>query len=207
MSKMNIGKFSTIGAALLMVMAFSFIATAASAAGGMQVKIVENVQIGPVYFAVPADPATLDELQQMLPVELPFDLAAVRYVYLDGSAHLNLMAWEKKGVCQVDLHFVWHGQVALCDEELSPLVILDAKVVQISLHLEVPAGQQSALDLSGLDVKVNAHINGNLTFFDGLSEPLSLDASSHILLKFSDGQLVKCKIWLPEWADALLCEI
>ena len=144
--------------------------------------MVATEQVGPLCVAVPEDPAILAALQELVPVSISF-LTEVRYICVDGMVHINAMISEKKGMIDVDLHLVWHGTIALCNEDMQPLITLDVKVLQLHLKAIVPASDVDGL--GDLVLKLNLKLNADLIIDFG-EDAVVYDLSAHLLLKFQD---------------------
>jgi hypothetical protein len=118
-------------------------------------------------------------------------------VHLDGKLHVNAMAWEKKDALEINVHVVWHGSIDLQIGD-GPELAFEFKNAQFKMSGSVPSSFEY------LDLKVNFHINGQLSV-NGAEE--ELDLSTHILLKIGDGQITSFKVWLPGMVEEYLLDL
>ena len=177
----------------LMVVWVSGVASASPPNDDQKVQMTEHV--GPICVAVPQDPELLAALQELIPVDISL-LSEVRYICIDGLVHVNGKISEQMDLVKVDLHLVWHGAIALCDEDMEPIVTLDVKVLQVNLKAWVPASGE--IDgLEDIDLGLNLKMNADL-IIGSMASGETYDLSAHLLLKLQDGQITKFKVWLPE---------
>lgn len=194
MQKIRIG-VGMLAALLCALMVVSVAGVAAASPPNDELKVEATEHLGPICVAVPQDPELLAVLQELVPVDVSF-LSEARYICIDGLVHVNGKVSEKKGLIEVDLHLVWHGTIALCDEDMEPIATLDVKVLQVHLKVWVPAsGEISGLD--DIDLKLNLKMNADL-IVGSMTSGEEIDLSAHLLLKWQDGQVTKLKVWLPE---------
>jgi len=169
----------------------------AAASTTKECKAVVNTDVGPGWIDLTEPSPELMELFASLPPEIQGLLADVRAVYADGSLHLNLIATEKKGSLDVNLHLSWHGTIALGDEAHNVLVEVDAKNAQVVAHLDIPLA-----GISGTEFMVHAHANADATIAGAGAGVV--DFSFGVMLKYQAGELTGIKISLPGILDALI---
>jgi hypothetical protein len=191
-------------AALLCALMFVSIAGVASASPpSHDLKVEATEHIGPVSIEVPQDPELLAALQELIPVDVSF-LSDARYLCVDGMVHVNGKVSERGDMIEVNLHLVWHGVIALCDEDMEPIVTLDVNVLQLHLKVWVPASG----DIDGLgdiDLKLNLKLNADL-IIGSVTGGEEIDLSAHLLLNLQNGEVMKLKVWLPEILGVTLWE-
>ncbi len=194
---------SMLAALLCALMVVSVAGVASASPPNDDRNVVATEQIGPLSVPVPQDPELLAALQEIVPVDVSF-LSEVRYLCIEGMVHVNGKISEKNGMVEVDLHLVWHGTIALCDEDMEPIVTLDVKVLQVHLKVWVPASGEIN-GLGDIDLKLNLKMNADL-IIGSMTSGETFDLSAHLLLKLQDGQVMQCKVWLPDVLGIVLWE-
>ena len=183
---------------LSMVLAFSAAAAPVEAKDSKAFKMVEERTVDATFSFTLAEIAS-SELVALLPPDVigAVDPQTVVTVHLDGKLHVNAMAWEKQDALDINVHVVWHGSIDLQIGSY-PELAFEFKNAQLKVSASVPSS------LEDLDLKVNFHINGQLSV-GGVEQ--GLDLSTHVLLKINDGQITSFKIWLPEMVEEYLLEL
>jgi hypothetical protein len=185
--------------AVLMPMLIMAFAVAPAQAKSPDYKLVDNVKVESFtidLYQVQLTDEQLAMLNEIVPLE-QFLESGIQYVYIDGTAHVNLLVKEKKDNFDVILHINWQGTIALLDTEKNVVVAIESKNVQLVVHTEIPTNG----DLSQANLWLHFHTNSVL--YMG-SESDNVDLKMHIILSFSDGQFDLVKVQLPQFADAVI---
>jgi hypothetical protein len=183
---------------LSMTLAFSAATGTVEAKESKDLKMVEERDID-VTSSFTLQELASSELVALLPPDVlgTIDPQTEVTIHLDGMLHVNALAWEKKDALDIDAHVAWHGSIVLQIGE-GPELAFEFKNAQLKVSASVPSSQQD------LDLKVNFHINGQLSV-DGVEA--GLDLSTHVLLKLNDGQITSFKLWLPGLGGEYLLDL
>lgn len=162
-------------------------------------RYVDNVRIDNKtidLYQLPLTPEQLAMLNEMFPLA---DLMAsgVQYLYIDGTAHINLMAKEKCDKLFIDLHINWHGTIALLDHNKSVVAAIHSKCLQLCAHAVISKvdGNYSA------DLWLNIHTNS--MYRCGCQWNKSI-LNQHVILNLSSSDVDMIKAQLPQFADAFV---
>ncbi len=115
-------------------------------------------------------------------------------IRLNGMIHANAFMYPGVDANLVKVHLSWSGtmEFTITDE---PTITLSLKNAQLEAQSYIPLG-----DYQDYDLRANFHINGELS----TGENVAVDISTHFLLDIQNGQLVKMKVWLPDFGVNLL---
>ncbi|HEY3419121.1 MAG TPA: hypothetical protein VGK23_01035 [Methanomassiliicoccales archaeon] len=185
--------------AVLMPMLIMAFAVAPAQAKSPDYRMVDNVKVDSLtidLYQVQLTDEQLAMLNEIVPLQQFLD-SGIQYIFINGTAHMNVMAKEKNDHFDVNLHINWHGTIALLDTEKNVVMAIDSKNVQLVLHTDIPVNG----DLSQANLWLNFHTNS--VFYMG-SESDGIDLKMHVILSFSDGQFDLVKVQLPQFADAVL---
>jgi hypothetical protein len=144
-------------------------------------------------------PLTSDQLAMLNGIVPIDDLLAsgVQYLYIDGMAHVNLLAKERCDKLYVNLHIDWHGTIALLDHDKNVVMALHSKCLQICACATVSMIQGNYQ----ADVWLSIHTNSN---YRCGCNPNAIDLKFHFKLALTGSDLEQIEAQLPHLADALL---
>lgn len=155
---------------------------------------IDNLTID--LYQVPLTPDQLAMLNGILPID---DLMAsgVQYLYIDGMAHVNLLAKERCDKLYINLHIDWHGTVALLDHDKNVVVEMHSKCLQICACAIV-----SMVD-GNYQAEVWLNIHTNSCYRCGC-DPNAINLKFHFKLALAGSDLDQIEAQLPNFADALI---
>jgi hypothetical protein len=119
--------------------------------------------------------------------DLDLDPEVLVTIDLDGRVHVNAFLKESGDAYRAKVHLAWHGNIGLQVEGM-PSLNIEVKNAQLMFDGRI------AGDMEATDLKVNFHVNGDLTGGEGAE----MDLGTHLLLKIDDGQITQLKVWLPD---------
>jgi hypothetical protein len=135
-------------------------------------------------------------LNGIIPID---DLLAsgVQYLYLDGMAHINLMAKERCDKLYVNLHIDWHGTIALLDHDKNVVMSLHSKCLQVCAFATISMVQ------GNYQAEVWLSIHTNSMYRCGCN-PNPIDLKFHFHLSLAGTDLDQIEAQLPHFADAFV---
>ena len=162
-------------------------------------RYVDNIRIHNLtidLYQVPLTPEQLSMLNGIIPLD---DLLAsgVQYLYIDGMAHINLMAKEKCDKLFIDLHIDWHGTIALLDHDKNVVVSLHSNCLQICAHATISMVQ----DNYQADIWLNIHTNS--VYRCGCNSD-SHNLKFHFNISLAGSDMDQIEAQLPHFADAIV---
>jgi hypothetical protein len=161
---------------------------------------VDNVRINNLtidLYQLQLTPEQLAMLNATFPLA---DLLAsgVQYIYLDGMAHINLMAKEKCDKLFIDLHINWHGTIALLDQSKNVVSAVHSKCLQICAHATITKVDNNY----SADLWLNIHTNS--MYRCGCQWRTSI-LKLHVILNLSGSDVDMIKAQLSQLANAAAC--
>jgi hypothetical protein len=146
-------------------------------------------------YQVPLTPEQLAMLNGIIPID---DLLAsgVQYLYIDGMAHINLLAKERCDKLYVNLHIDWHGTIALLDHDKNVVMSLHSNCLQICAFATVSMVQGNYQ----ADIWLSIHTNSMCRCYN---DPSAINLKFHFSLSLAGSDLDQIEAQLPDFADAL----
>ncbi len=166
---------------------------------GSEFTYEKNLRINNLTIDLYQLPMTTDQLAMLngiLPVN---DLLAsgVQYLYIDGVAHINLLAKEKCDKLYISLHIDWRGTIALLDHDKNVVMALHSKCLQICACATVSMVQ----GIYQADVCLSIHTNSMCRCG---CDPNSINLKFHFNLSLTGTDLDQIEAQLPNFADAFI---